>query len=313
MPIMEPNTKRLHTMTNPNQLYKVLPGGQTAKKVNPFHNYKHECQKQQLKCSDHDKCICKMADYFNETNPPIALTKPMEEGAEFSGVEVWQIKTTQRWSIITAEETELYRNSNAETRKAIKPIQPVKGEKEVPKEYEQTDEGEVIGYITFEYGDLKMNNLDDNNLQAVDANKEQNVDDVVRKLSKKKYGPGCMNDETDYREGLKVGIEWQQSQSIEIKDEVDLEINRLQWFEEEVESIHKWLDEQDAPTHNDNNKLSVVGRFTKLQSKPSIESIVGFVLEWVAERTGAMYPYNDQDTKQNILNTKADIIKELKK
>lgn len=96
-----------------NNLYKVLPGGMTAKKVNPHMANTIDCV------------------LFNRSNYPVDLTEQMEEGKVFEGKAYDQyIDIMQRfecWHDCDDDHTKHWAEVNdLRTRTVVKPIQPVK-------------------------------------------------------------------------------------------------------------------------------------------------------------------------------------------
>jgi len=199
-------------MTNPTK-YKVLPGGQTCKKVNP---YEHLINRDLPTLS-----AFKTHAEFEANNPILPLTEPMKEGKGFSGVEVWQWMPSNgdEWLDVEQQDYDKFNTFELFT-KHCSPyrtqtriaIQPIKEEKKVPKD----PRGEVIGYLTFDNGDLKMNNIEEvSPLQAVDANKE--VEDKAMEAGSKYSATFTTYSDFVKLElmlAFKAGAQWQQSQSV---------------------------------------------------------------------------------------------------
>ena len=178
--------------------------------------------------------------------------------------------------------------------------QPIKEEKDVPK---------VIASYKQQPNEP---------LQAVDANKEVPNDPNIFSLTKERL--------------IELGFE---------------EINGLLWYEWFPFGL-AYIDDEESPVFGEDEPLEpywgvwcancllglrlrteahlrdlfiahrvVPPKCAQWQQSPSVESIVGFVLEWVASNVGIIWDREDildpmPDT-DGILNMKADIIKELKK
>lgn len=272
-------------MTNPTK-YKVLPGGTTCKKVNP-HTKKRKVWKKPAKMGGSCyESVRNEAYYdFEANNPVLSLTEPMEEGTEFFGVEVEQYKSwddEETWITDTIdgcnEANKLY---ECETRIAI---QPIKEEKEVPKELPPIEfDGNLLNPDNYDSEgnpiiQCKVNCgcVDERTclspalpLQAVDANKEQAQPfEAFPKLA------DCLLHGAHF---WKTDNRW--SETLEEINKICTLYSELEQMTDKVEDLQILLD-------------------AERQAKPSVESIVGFVLE--AAKYGYEYHANSQFPEQSF-------------
>lgn len=103
-----------------NNKYIVLPEGKECRPVNPYQ--KHP--------TPDSETIYEVWQEFEYSAPTFPLTEVMPEGEAFEGAEVTQICHTAGWSDLMPSEIQLYVNSNATTRIAIKPIKAIEPVKE---------------------------------------------------------------------------------------------------------------------------------------------------------------------------------------
>lgn len=225
-------------MTNPTQLYKVLPGGMTCRLIIKNEHF---------------------PDY--QLGKEFDLTEQMEEGKEFSGVEQPQVKPYWRtdWLDATKEAIDLFQThqeclrifGKVETRIAIKPIQPVKEtcNHEALETVNSTNGNDYVYCKPCGYS---------NELQAVDANKEVDFKKILADIT------GAT-----------------------------------------IDYLDKNIDDIDTLT-----AIEAMRKTYELgQQSPSIDKIVGFVLDWFNNSVEGSAAH--KNTRQ-LEQMKADIIKELK-
>jgi hypothetical protein len=244
---------------NQNKSYLVLPGGKECKPVNPF---------------DKDKFRIAYVD-FEANNPVLTITEVMPEGETFSGVEVTQICHTTGWSDLMPSEIELYVNSNATTRIAIKPLKA----KEPERTYCGLSKADAIELVS---GYNPAINIPKYTKPSVDVveNKETVEGNFKKFTLYDENTPAVATDHTTPITGLGekeqtlVGIKSPE----DILKEVILSYMNIQITDGKPDYYMSfWMLFDPSPA-----KYIIIKAIENYHAS-KIEGIVGFVLEWVSK------------------------------